>query len=660
MRPGRRRGRARPGRRVPRVRVLVLTADIGAGHDLPAELLADGIRDRRPRRRGRRRGRARRDGPVPPRHRAQRGGDDPRADAGPVRARSTGCSTVFAPTRRLASALLVLVGARGLLKLVRRLRPDVIVSTYPGSTEIIGALRRAGRIRVPCVSAITDLAALRYWAHPGIDLHLVIHAESRAEVARDRRAARRRPARPRPVAAGVRAPARPRRGPRGARPAGDGQLVLVSGGGWGLGDVEGAARTRPPPRRGRRLPVRDATPACGRGWARAFAGDPLVRVEGFTDAMCAYLAAADVLVHSTAGLTMLEAQMCGTRAISYGWGVAHIRANNRAYQRFGLAAVAGTPALLEVEMRRGARRAARARPVLRRPPPRRRRGPRARRRPGRRPEMRAAARPRDGHRGRLGGAGAGAARARRRGRAARARPAARCRGAVALTFDDGPHPQGTPAVLEVARRGGRARDVLPRRRAGRARDPALAAEIAAAGHAVALHGDRHRNLLRLPPARRSRDDLDRARGGDRRRDRRRARPAPRAVRHLLAGPRCAPSARAAGRRCCGRAGAATGRARATPAAIARDGRAATLARRRRPAAPRRRRLQRARQLARAPSAALPRVLDAIAAAGLRRCVAARLSPRAGSTAARTSGSRRPSRCSGRSSAWPMMRWHGWS
>ncbi len=85
---------------------------------------------------------------------------------------------------------------------------------------------------------------------------------------------------------------------------------------------------------------------------RAFAGDPLVRVEGFTDAMCTYLAAADVLVHSTAGLTMLEAQMCGTRAISYGWGVAHIRANNRAYARFGLAAVAGTPALLEVEMRR--------------------------------------------------------------------------------------------------------------------------------------------------------------------------------------------------------------------------------------------------------------------------------------------------------------------
>jgi peptidoglycan/xylan/chitin deacetylase (PgdA/CDA1 family) len=32
------------------------------------------------------------------------------------------------------------------------------------------------------------------------------------------------------------------------------------------------------------------------------------------------------------------------------------------------------------------------------------------------------------------------------------------------------------------------------------RYPALAAEVAAAGHAIALHGHRHRNLLRVPPA----------------------------------------------------------------------------------------------------------------------------------------------------------------
>jgi peptidoglycan/xylan/chitin deacetylase (PgdA/CDA1 family) len=69
---------------------------------------------------------------------------------------------------------------------------------------------------------------------------------------------------------------------------------------------------------------------------------------------------------------------------------------------------------------------------------------------------------------------------------------------VALTFDDGPHPQGTPAVLEVLReRGARATFFLVGEQVERHR--ALAAEIVAAGHAVALHGHRHRLLLRVGP-----------------------------------------------------------------------------------------------------------------------------------------------------------------
>jgi hypothetical protein len=64
------------------------------------------------------------------------------------------------------------------------------------------------------------------------------------------------------------------------------------------------------------------------------------------------MAAADVLVHSTAGLTVREAELCGTWAISYGWGVGHIRINNDAYRRFGLAAVADSPRALEQELTR--------------------------------------------------------------------------------------------------------------------------------------------------------------------------------------------------------------------------------------------------------------------------------------------------------------------
>jgi peptidoglycan/xylan/chitin deacetylase (PgdA/CDA1 family) len=69
---------------------------------------------------------------------------------------------------------------------------------------------------------------------------------------------------------------------------------------------------------------------------------------------------------------------------------------------------------------------------------------------------------------------------------------------VALTFDDGPHPEGTPAVLErLAGAGARATFFLVGEQVERR--PELAARIIAAGHAVALHGYRHRLQLRMTP-----------------------------------------------------------------------------------------------------------------------------------------------------------------
>jgi peptidoglycan/xylan/chitin deacetylase (PgdA/CDA1 family) len=69
------------------------------------------------------------------------------------------------------------------------------------------------------------------------------------------------------------------------------------------------------------------------------------------------------------------------------------------------------------------------------------------------------------------------------------------RGAVAITFDDGPHPEGTPAVLEVlAAAGARATFFLVGEQV-RAH-PEIARAIAAAGHEIAVHCDRHTLLLR--------------------------------------------------------------------------------------------------------------------------------------------------------------------
>ncbi len=81
-------------------------------------------------------------------------------------------------------------------------------------------------------------------------------------------------------------------------------------------------------------------------------------------------------------------------------------------------------------------------------------------------------------------------------------------GHVALTFDDGPDPASTPAFLRVlADRGVRATFFMLGSLVARA--PALAAEVAAAGHEIGVHGWDHRYLpARGPTATRS--DLTRA------------------------------------------------------------------------------------------------------------------------------------------------------
>jgi processive 1,2-diacylglycerol beta-glucosyltransferase len=323
-------------------RVLVLTAEIGAGHDLPAELLAQALRERG----------------------AQAWVVDGLKSTGRVvnaivlsSAQGPGFDVSYWLAARLrvgrwvVDQLSWMVGWRAMRRVVDEHAPDVVVSTYPGFNPVLGRLHREGTIAAPIVSAITDLAALRYWAHPDVTLHLITHAESADEVRAIAGADTQvvqvsgfsDPAflAPTDQAAARAALALPASGP----------VVVVSGGGWGMGDLEGAVRAA--------LEIQGMTVVCLCGTndelrtrlEGTFAGAPRAQFWGFTDRMSDVLAAADVLVHSTAGLTVLEAQIRGTRVISYGWGIGHIRANNHAYERLGLAAVARTPAQLRVALR---------------------------------------------------------------------------------------------------------------------------------------------------------------------------------------------------------------------------------------------------------------------------------------------------------------------
>ena len=333
-------------------RVLILTASVGAGHDVPAATLAAQIEAERP------------------------GTDVLTEDAleavgGVVKVMSADAAAIvffrfqvlwdigfwlFAecgPTRRATQVLLTRRSARRLLALIARRQPDVIVSTYPNITEVLGRLRRDGRLDIPVCAAITDLAALDYWASPGVDVHLVTHPESIPEV--------RRIAGPSTEIHCVHGFSRPEfRAPRGAAPArqalglpNSGAVVLVSGGGWGVGDIRGAIAEV--------LLIEGVTQVvclCGHNRSLqerirlAFASEPRVRVEGFTTQMPEWMAASDVLVHSTCGLTVLESLMRGCPVVSYGWGRGHIRRNDAALRRFGLADVAAGKRDLRVAVAR--------------------------------------------------------------------------------------------------------------------------------------------------------------------------------------------------------------------------------------------------------------------------------------------------------------------
>jgi len=318
--------------------VSIFSASIGAGHDLPAQVLAAALRERG----------ARADvvdglrvaGPAA---RAIVGGVcSPDSTAGTLAVEAGYLlGTRLAPLRKAGTAGLDRL-TRGRFAAHLAAHPaDVVVSTYPLWSEVLGRMRLGGALSSPAVSAITDLAALRRWAHPGIDLHLLTHPESEPEVR---------------AIAGPRTRIEAVHGltsdPRFADPPERnlareelglptrGSLVVVSGGGRGVGDLPGATDTALHYGANTVVVLVGHNEGARARMQAAYGADERVQVWGFTDRMLLLLAAADVLIHATAGLTVLEALMCDCRVISYGWRHGRIRANDRAYERLDMVAVA--------------------------------------------------------------------------------------------------------------------------------------------------------------------------------------------------------------------------------------------------------------------------------------------------------------------------------
>jgi processive 1,2-diacylglycerol beta-glucosyltransferase len=252
--------------------------------------------------------------------------------------------------RRIALGLLYRASRARLAALIEAERPDVVVSTYPGITAPLGVMRERGQLHVPVCSVITDLAGLHFWVHPGADLHLASYRESLTEIAAISGGAPARAARP-PLGAAHSIS----RGRRGARHAlgldPEIPLVVVSGGGWGVGDLRGAIEGA------LRIELPQVIVVCGenelatRRLRSHYAQLSRVRVLGYTHAMADLLGAANVLVHSTGGMTCLEAAAQGCPVIAYGFTRGHVRQNVRAMVRHGLIRYASNSQELTRELR---------------------------------------------------------------------------------------------------------------------------------------------------------------------------------------------------------------------------------------------------------------------------------------------------------------------
>jgi len=330
------------------VRVLVLTAPVGEGHLAAARTLAEDIRHR-----------------------------DPKAhvivydvleefnrplrwllrDAYRWQLRTAPWlfGTLFGGLRRsrvlrsMSRTLLSLTGSRAVRRIVRDQRPDVIVSTFPATTTILGCLRLRGRVHVPVCATITDFAGLEMWVDRGVDLHFVMHPSLLPAVERVAGPGSARVVSPL-VSARFLVPKTDSDARRTLGLPLTGRLIVVSGGGWGVGDLDGAVAAA--------LELPDVSVVClaGRNPAArerlelSSGTDPRVTVLGFTDRMSDLLAAADVLVHSTGGVTCLEALASGCPIVAYGAPSGHAPLLAREMATLGLLIHARSAAELRVAL----------------------------------------------------------------------------------------------------------------------------------------------------------------------------------------------------------------------------------------------------------------------------------------------------------------------
>lgn len=234
------------------------------------------------------------------------------------------------------------IAGRRIRKAIARSDADVVVSTYPLSSLVLGNMRKKRWLKVPVVTYLTDFAVHPLWVHPHVDVHLAT-SDLAAQTARTRGGEDARSPGPMvgtrfedPVATG-RATARAELGLDDSTRA-----VLVVAGSWGVGDIPGTVAA-----------IREAgdfhpVVVCGRDeQLRArLAAEGEATILGWTDDMPALMVACDVMVENAGGLTANEAFAAGLPVVTFLPIAGHGKDNAEGMARLGVTRYAQSPAEL--------------------------------------------------------------------------------------------------------------------------------------------------------------------------------------------------------------------------------------------------------------------------------------------------------------------------
>jgi UDP-N-acetylglucosamine:LPS N-acetylglucosamine transferase len=233
---------------------------------------------------------------------------------------------------RIVGAVLARSGHGQLEQSIRDSRPDVIVSAYPLVSAALAGLRRRGRLQTPCATLITDFDPHPGWIHPDLDRNLTVAEEAHQATA----------VRP-PVGDSLDATGWGVRDELCIDPAA--RMVLIVGGAWGIGNLAGAARALS------RIDGVEPVVVCGRNseLRDRLLRDPSFttsRVLGYRDDLIRLIAASDLLVQHAGGMTCLEAFGLGVPIVMFDPIPGHGDANTNAMAKAGLVVRADTDAEL--------------------------------------------------------------------------------------------------------------------------------------------------------------------------------------------------------------------------------------------------------------------------------------------------------------------------